>query len=456
MPARQPAALQAPPARPRPAARRLAAGLLTVAVAAVHSLLLSGRAPAPPPAAPTTAARTGPVWQLAPAAAGPTAVSSAAPRRGEVAVTAPDRSRALPLTPDRAEGPELEPGQSPAAAPRAIARSPMPASARATAADAAADALEGSSTGPSDRAGAPRRRPAAPAPPPAPRALAARGAATGPPGSGREPPATERREVPGALVDPSLATSPAASLDASPATSGGAGDPAAAGGEPVVPVYPTRLPPPVRLHYALQRGAVAGELQLAWRRDGVGYELSELLLLPGRAPTGALSRGGIDADGIAPVRLADRRRGRELRAANFRRAERIISFSGPTHQLPLPAGAQDRLSWLLQLPAVVEADPALAQAGARVALFVVGTRGDAELWRFDVSGHEPLTLPAGPVEHALRLVREPSRPYDQRVEVWLDPARAHLPVQLRLTLVPGERLTEWRLSALLPVDGPAP
>lgn len=53
-------------------------------------------------------------------------------------------------------------------------------------------------------------------------------------------------------------------------------------------------------------------------------------------------------------------------------------------------------------------------------------------------------------------MREPSRPYDQRVEVWLDPARAHLPVQLRLTLVPGERLTEWRLSALLPVDGPAP
>lgn len=455
MPARQPAALQAPPARPRPAARRLAAGLLTVAVAAVHGLLLSGRAPAPPAASPT-AARTGPVWQLAPAAAGSAAVGSAAPRRAAVAVTTQDRSRALPLTPDRAEGPELEPGQSPAAAPRAIARSPMPASARATAADAAADAIEGTSTGPSDRAAAPRRRPAAPAPPPAPRALAARGAATGPPGSGREPPATERREVPGALVDPSLATSPAASPDASRATSVGAGDPAAAGGEPVVLVYPTRLPPSVRLHYALQRGAVAGELQLAWRRDGAGYELSELLLLPGRAPTGALSRGGIDADGIAPVRLADRRRGRELRAANFRRAERIISFSGPTHQLPLPAGAQDRLSWLLQLPAVVEADSALAQAGARVVLFVVGTRGDAELWRFDVSGHEPLTLPAGPVEHALRLVREPSRPYDQRVEVWLDPARAHLPVQLRLTLVPGERLTEWRLSALLPVDGPAP
>lgn len=291
--------------------------------------------------------------------------------------------------------------------------------------------------------------------PPAPRALAA-AAATGPPGSGREPPAAAGRDVPGALVDASPAASPAASLDASPATSGGTSDPAAAGGKPVVPVYPTRLPPAVRLHYALQRGAVAGELQLAWRRDGADYELSELLLLPGRAPTGALSRGGIDADGIAPVRLADRRRGRELRAANFRRAERIISFSGPTHQLPLPAGAQDRLSWLLQLPAVVEADPALAQAGARVALFVVGTRGDAELWRFDASGHEPLTLPAGPVEHALRLVREPSRPYDQRIEVWLDAARAHLPVQLRLTLVPGERVTEWRLSALLPVDGPAP
>jgi len=69
--------------------------------------------------------------------------------------------------------------------------------------------------------------------------------------------------------------------------------------------------------------------------------------------------------------------------------------------------------------------------------------------RLAASGAEPLALPAGPVSAALRLVREPARPYDQRIEVWLDPARAHLPVQVRLQTVPGpqDATTEWRLAA---------
>jgi hypothetical protein len=41
-------------------------------------------------------------------------------------------------------------------------------------------------------------------------------------------------------------------------------------------------------------------------------------------------------------------------------------------------------------------------------------------------------LQGGTLE-ALKLVREPARPYDIRAEVWLDPHRHHMPVRVRMT-----------------------
>ena len=222
-------------------------------------------------------------------------------------------------------------------------------------------------------------------------------------------------------------------------------EPPPSAAELVVPVYVTRLPASADLHYQLQRGAVVGSGQLLWQRRGEAYELSLQGELQGTPVLGSVSRGVIDVDGVAPVRLADRRRSRELRAANFQRDTHRITFSGPQTEYPLVAGAQDRLSWMIQLPAILEADSALTQMGARVTLFVVGTRGDAEAWHFEVQGRQALELPAGDVADALHLLREAQRPYDTRVEVWLDPAQQHLPVRAVLTTVAGGQPLEFRL-----------
>lgn len=219
--------------------------------------------------------------------------------------------------------------------------------------------------------------------------------------------------------------------------------------ELVVPVYVTQLPGSADLHYQLRRGNAVGSGQLQWQRRGETYELSLQGELQGLPVLGSLSRGVIDIDGVAPVRLADRRRSRELRAANFQRDTHRITFSGPQTEYPLVAGAQDRLSWMIQLPAILEADPALTLTGARVTLFVVGTRGDAEAWHFEVQGQEALDLPAGAVANAVRLLREPRRPYDTRIEVWLDPARQHLPVRAVVTTVPGGQPLEMNLSRVV-------
>jgi hypothetical protein len=57
-------------------------------------------------------------------------------------------------------------------------------------------------------------------------------------------------------------------------------------------------------------------------------------------------------------------------------------------------------------------------SGATILLFVAGARGDANVWTFVVQRVE--TLGETPV---LKLVREPRKLYDTRVEVWLDPTR---------------------------------
>lgn len=214
------------------------------------------------------------------------------------------------------------------------------------------------------------------------------------------------------------------------------------------PVYRTRLPPAFAWHYVVQRGARSGHSDLQFHRTDGDYQLGWESRWPGREALGMASRGTIDDAGLAPERFADRRRGRERQAANFDRAGGRITYSGPQVEHGLLAGAQDRLSWMVQLPAIVDADPAaFAAPGSRVRLQVSGARGDAGVWTFVVQGREDLDLPAGAVRDTLHLVREPRRPYDTRVEVWLDAARHHLAVRVRLTPVPGGEPLEMRLDA---------
>jgi hypothetical protein len=141
---------------------------------------------------------------------------------------------------------------------------------------------------------------------------------------------------------------------------------------------------------------------------------------------------GFDDAGIAPVRYTDRRRYRGTQAANFRRDAGKVTFSGPAVGHPLPPGAQDRLSWMLQLAAIAAAEPSLVGPGGRVSFLVVGARGDADVWTFIHGGEETLALPEGSAA-TVRLLREPGRAFDTRAEVWLDPARHYLPVRARLS-----------------------
>lgn len=206
-----------------------------------------------------------------------------------------------------------------------------------------------------------------------------------------------------------------------------AGPETATEADPPVPRYRTHVPPAALLRYELQRGGLHGSGELLWRPDGDHYELR----LDGRVgPLTVLtqvSSGGFDGAGLAPLRFTDKRLRRPVSAANFQREAGKITFSGPATEFALQPGTQDRLSWMLQLAAIVAAEPALRSAGAKVVMGVVGAHADAAVWAFRCVGREPVDTAAGAVD-SIRYVRDPRDPYDTTVQVWLDPQHHFLPI----------------------------
>ncbi|MEQ1684234.1 MAG: DUF3108 domain-containing protein [Burkholderiaceae bacterium] len=247
-------------------------------------------------------------------------------------------------------------------------------------------------------------------------------------------PAALRQVVP---VQPAVVTAAASPTPPTP-------EPAASVTEDSIPHYRTRPPPAVTLRYDLQRGQLHGQGELQWRPGPEGYELRLEGRIAGLAVLTQISRGGFDESGLAPLRFTDRRVRRPLAAANFQREAGKITFSGPQTEYPLHAGAQDRLSWMIQLGAIVAAEPGLGVAGAKVVLFVSGAHGDAGAWAFRCIGSEAVESRAGSVA-TIRFKREPRGPYDTTVEVWLDPQRHHLPVRATLRAGPNDDGLDLRL-----------
>lgn len=226
-----------------------------------------------------------------------------------------------------------------------------------------------------------------------------------------------------------LAPSPLAQLPAQPGSAAPAPPAHDAGAQPVA----FAIPGSMRLHYkvtAQARGlTLSGQGELVWHHDGDSYEVKLEIgapLLPTRTQR---STGRITAQGLAPLRFSDKARSEE--AAHFERDQGKVSFSSNRPDAPLLAGAQDRLSVLLQLGAMIAGDPHKFPAGATIAIQTAGTR-DAELWLFTVEHEEELHLPGGTVS-ALKLTRNPRKEFDQKVELWLAPAMDYAPVRLRLT-----------------------
>lgn len=236
-------------------------------------------------------------------------------------------------------------------------------------------------------------------------------------------PPTATPEAPPVPVPPALA--PPQARPAHDETPPGA--PATSPAEAPAAAPPLRLPGPRTWTYRLRQNGQDGEAQLDWQPEPDGrYSLRLTRRIGDRALPAQHSLGQLSGAGLAPQRYALQMGGRDRQAVNFDAEGRRISFSASPAQLELPDGAQDRLSWWLQLATLVQAAHDQGTApGARWRVWVAGPRGELREWVFE-------SLPTEADDAGLlHLRRQVLGPHDPGVEVWLDPARGFWPARLR-------------------------
>jgi len=188
----------------------------------------------------------------------------------------------------------------------------------------------------------------------------------------------------------------------------------------------------VKIHYRGIPQTFSGSLD--WQQDGHHYRLHMVVQASFLGSRVQSSEGGMGRMGLQPTRFAEKTRSE--RAAHFDEAGQRIRYSANTPDAPLLPGHQDRLSVFLQLAGLVHARPADYPAGKEIEVPTSGVR-DSETWRFVVKGSETLQLPAGEFT-ALHLQRRPRQEHDTLVDLWLAPARGHLPVRMRLEQSNGD------------------
>lgn len=203
------------------------------------------------------------------------------------------------------------------------------------------------------------------------------------------------------------------------------------------------VPGSVRFKYQVETNKFpfSANAELQWQQDGESYDARLEISAFGQARV-QTSRGQIIPQGLAPIRFSDKFRSEV--AAHFNREQGKVTFSANTPDVPLLAGAQDRLSILVQLAAMIAGDPSHYPPATTITIQTIGPR-DADTWLFTVGRAETLTLPGGE-QATLKLVRNPRQEFDQKVELWLAPALGYLPARIRITEPNGDFIDQKWLA----------
>jgi hypothetical protein len=202
------------------------------------------------------------------------------------------------------------------------------------------------------------------------------------------------------------------------------------------PDAPLKIPTAITLQYQVfgQRSGQpwdAGLGRLEWDMDGDTYSIR--LLSPhytGKLRT-QISVGVWSTEkGLQPNRFSDRQRSEQ--ATHFQRTDgqNLIRFSSNVPSTQMQDGAQDRLSVIIQLAAIISGRiHAGLTLDSSVMLQVADTR-NALVWLFDI-------LPTDAVDE-IYLLKRPMHPYDGQWELWLSSSINYLPNRWRVTLHGGD------------------
>lgn len=175
----------------------------------------------------------------------------------------------------------------------------------------------------------------------------------------------------------------------------------------------------------LEHGNGSYQLVETWRGRG-------MYALLGRAKR--TSQGSLGADGLRPREFADERSGRHTARAWFDWNAKTLTmrYKGASRTEPMPANAQDRLSFLLAL--------AFSPPKAQPTSFHVANGRGVSHHIYRLNGRERLTTPAGEFE-ALKLIRR-NEGSGEVTEIWLAANRSYLPVRILVVEKDGTRFEQ--------------
>ncbi|WP_144144069.1 DUF3108 domain-containing protein [Paraburkholderia sp. BCC1884] len=244
-----------------------------------------------------------------------------------------------------------------------------------------------------------------------------------------------------------VAAAAASSANASAGVNGTgtASAPSAASAPQATPGVKFAVPPSGELQYDTFYNGVRNQPgTIHWTSNAQSYEMVVSVPLPFVGTFVYSSHGRIDAFGLAPDQYIEKRGHRAEDVAIFNRTDKKIAFTRTPATLPLPDGAQDRFSMVMQLASLVRGDPAAYKPGVTRQFFVVDN-DSGENWPIVTIGDETIRTAQGYLDtrHFKRLPRHDGDM--RRIDVWLAPSLGWLPARIVQTEPNGTQFElVWR------------
>lgn len=204
--------------------------------------------------------------------------------------------------------------------------------------------------------------------------------------------------------------------------------------------------PPARIEIAYEMsrdGSVVAEVVEVLEHGGGRYQITETSrgkgLLAFAGTIRRTSRGLVDAALVRPLEYLDERPGRNSRAFFDWHSRTIAMQHKEEHKtVPMPAGVQDRLSFMLAF----SLSPPRQKS---VTYHVADGRGLSEQV-YRIAGREKTTTPAGEFS-TLKLIRAKER---ETTEIWLAIELGYFPVRLVMLPKDGKRLEQVAVRVSTP------
>ncbi len=226
-------------------------------------------------------------------------------------------------------------------------------------------------------------------------------------------------------------------------------------GDPGTENMSVPLTPSAQWPFELTFGGERGDALLSWEREGLGYRLTLERRTAKRTLPLWTSTGTVSLAGLVPGEFESRGPRRKVVRLAFDSAQATVD--GPSGLQSTPPMTQDRLSWLLQLSAVLQTNPSVRA----IEITVVDWKGRPQPWRLDWVAEEPVLLADGRERLAQRWRRQEIGEAQAEIEMWLDPELGYFPLRL-LHKVRGDDRWELRIApagvpmaTALPASAPA-